>query len=133
MCSLLFLTLISLLSGSILEGPDINNLKPLVEQAMQMLIDLLKDPSVVVRDTAAWTVGRVCEILPDAVIAEVYLNPLLHALVEGLNAEPRVAANVCWVSYCNRTMVLAIRVSGCHLDTKNLKKKKSQDTIFLCW
>ena len=76
-----------------------------------MLIDLLKDPSVVVRDTAAWTVGRVCEILPDAVIAEVYLNPLLHALVEGLNAEPRVAANVCWVSYCNWTMDLASRVS----------------------
>jgi importin subunit beta-1 len=61
-----------------------------------MLIELLKDPSVVVRDTTAWTVGRVCEILPDAVIKEQYLNPLLHALVEGLSAEPRVAANVCW-------------------------------------
>lgn len=63
-----------------------------------MLIELLKDPSVVVRDTSAWTVGRVCEVLPDAVITEQYLNPLLHALVEGLAAEPRVASNVCWVS-----------------------------------
>ena len=62
-----------------------------------MLIELLKDPSVVVRDTAAWTVGRVCEIIPDAVITETYLNPLLEALVEGLTAEPRVATNVCWV------------------------------------
>lgn len=38
-------------AGAILEGPDPTNLKPLVEQAMPMLIELLKDPSVVVRDT----------------------------------------------------------------------------------
>jgi len=89
---------ICLLLGSILEGPNPENLKPVVEQAMPMLIELLKDSSVVVRDTAAWTVGRVCEILPDAVINENFLNPLLHAMVEGLTSEPRVAANVCWVS-----------------------------------
>ncbi|XP_013386092.1 importin subunit beta-1 [Lingula anatina] len=82
--------------GSILEGPDPQNLKPIVEQAMPMLINLLKDPSVVVRDTAAWTVGRVCELLPDAVVNEVVLKPLLQALVEGLQSEPRVASNVCW-------------------------------------
>jgi len=84
--------------GSVLEGPNPDNLKPIVEQAMPMLIELLKDSSIVVRDTTAWTVGRVCEILPDAVINEHYLNPLLHAMVEGLSSEPRVAANVCWVS-----------------------------------
>jgi importin subunit beta-1 len=39
-----------------------------------MLIELLKDSSVVVRDTAAWTVGRVCELLPDSVIDEKTLN-----------------------------------------------------------
>jgi HEAT repeat len=87
-----------ILEGSILEGPDTENLKPVVEQAMPMLIDLLKDQSIVVRDTTAWTVGRVCEILPGAVINEHFLNPLLHAMVEGLNSEPRVASNVCWVS-----------------------------------
>lgn len=37
---------------------------------MLMLIELLKDASVVVRDTAVWTVGRVCEILFDVVINE---------------------------------------------------------------
>ena len=85
-------------SGAIIEGPSPEKLKPVVEQAMPTLIELLKDPSIAVRDTAAWTVGRVCEILPDAVISEVCLGPLLQALVEGLTAEPRVAANVCWVS-----------------------------------
>ena len=66
---------------------------------MPTLIELLKDSSIQVRDTAAWTVGRVCELLPGAVINENFLNPLLYAMVEGLTSEPRVAANVCWVSY----------------------------------
>lgn len=123
--------------GSILEGPELNQLKPLVIQvshhrlvtvrtvdavkflngkkdektrscsvsllcspslqAMPTLIELMKDPSVVVRDTTAWTVGRICELLPEAAINEVYLAPLLQCLIEGLGAEPRVASNVCWV------------------------------------
>uniref|UniRef100_A0A3B3TBZ1 Karyopherin (importin) beta 1 n=1 Tax=Paramormyrops kingsleyae TaxID=1676925 RepID=A0A3B3TBZ1_9TELE len=82
--------------GSILEGPELTQLKPLVIQAMPTLIELMKDPSVVVRDTTAWTVGRICELLPEAAINEVYLAPLLQCLIEGLSAEPRVASNVCW-------------------------------------
>ena len=69
---------------------------------MPMLINLLKDSSVVVRDTTAWAVGRVCEILPEAVINDTCLPPLLEALVQGLEAEPRVAHNVCWVSVLAR-------------------------------
>ena len=84
-------------AGCILEGPDPEKLKPIVEQAMPMLIELLTDGSVVVRDTGAWTVGRVCEILPEAVLHENCLNPLLMALIKGLEAEPRVASNICWV------------------------------------
>lgn len=57
----------------------------------------MKDPSVVVRDTTAWTVGRICEMLPEAAINDIYLAPLLQCLMEGLSAEPRVASNVCWV------------------------------------
>jgi len=82
--------------GSILEGPDPAQLKPLVEQAMPMLIELMKDGSVVVKDTAAWTIGRVCELIPEAAISPATLQPLLEALVTGLASEPRVASNVCW-------------------------------------
>uniref|UniRef100_A0A8C1FJ78 Karyopherin (importin) beta 1 n=1 Tax=Cyprinus carpio carpio TaxID=630221 RepID=A0A8C1FJ78_CYPCA len=82
--------------GSILEGPELSQLKPLVIQAMPTLIELMKDPSVVVRDTTAWTLGRICDLLPEAAINEVYLAPLLQCLIEGLGAEPRVASNVCW-------------------------------------
>lgn len=82
--------------GSILGGLETNTLKPLVEQAMPTLIELMYDPSVMVRDTAAWTFGRICDIIPDAAINPTYLNPLLESFLKGLKAEPRVAANVCW-------------------------------------
>lgn len=82
--------------GSILGGLEANTLKPLVQKAMPTLIEAMYDSSVAVRDTAAWTFGRICEIVPEAAINETYLKPLLESLVNGLKAEPRVAANVCW-------------------------------------
>ncbi|KAI4465031.1 importin beta [Holotrichia oblita] len=82
--------------GSILGGLENTTLKPLVEQAMPTLIELMYDNSVIVRDTAAWTFGRICEIIPEAAINEAFLKPLLESLINGLKAEPRVAANVCW-------------------------------------
>lgn len=63
---------------------------------MPTLIELMYDGSVQVRDTCAWTFGRICEIVPEAAINEQFLKPLLEALVTGLKAEPRVANNVCW-------------------------------------
>ena len=72
---------------------------------MPTLIELMKDPSVVVRDTTAWTVGRICEMLPEAAINDIYLAPLLQCLIEGLSAEPRVASNVCWVRQSLRCLV----------------------------
>ncbi|KTG06705.1 hypothetical protein cypCar_00023326 [Cyprinus carpio] len=95
--------------GSILEGPELSQLKPLVIQAMPTLIELMKDPSVVVRDTTAWTLGRICDLLPEAAINEVYLAPLLQCLIEGLGAEPRVASNVCW---CADSLFFTVRPDG---------------------
>ena len=57
-----------------------------------------QDDSVQVRDTAAWTLGRVCEQTPNVVLRENILMNLLMALASGLDREPRVATNVCWVS-----------------------------------
>ena len=56
---------------------------------MPMLIVLMKD-------TAARTIGRVCELISEAAINPAPLQPLLEALVSGLASEPRVAFNVCW-------------------------------------
>lgn len=51
-----------------------------------------------VRDTAAWSLGRICQIMQDMVVNANVLQPLLAALVDGLAMEPRVATNACWVS-----------------------------------
>eukprot|EP00099_Drosophila_melanogaster_P005270 NP_001246108.1 female sterile (2) ketel, isoform D [Drosophila melanogaster] len=82
--------------GSVLNGLETNTLKPLVEQAMPTLIRLMYDSSVIVRDTIAWTFGRICDIIPEAAINETYLQTLLECFVKSLKSEPRVAANVCW-------------------------------------
>ncbi|XP_054155376.1 importin subunit beta-1-like [Oppia nitens] len=82
--------------GCILEGPDCSALRPLVDSALPTLIVMMKDQCVIVRDTVAWTIGRICEITPESVLRENVLKQLLDALLEGLRSEPRVAANVCW-------------------------------------
>lgn len=85
-----------MLFGSILEGADTTSTKSLADTAMGALIQMLNDSSVVVRDTTAWTIGRVCENASAAALNPQYLQPLLHELVKALSMEPRVATNVCW-------------------------------------
>lgn len=59
--------------GSILEGPDPSQIKPMVEQAMPMLIELMKDNSVVVKDTAAWTIGQSCNVDFGGVLCKAFI------------------------------------------------------------
>ncbi|KAH9834388.1 ARM repeat-containing protein [Rhodofomes roseus] len=82
--------------GSILEGPDPNVLTPLVNQALPILIDMMNDPNLHVKDTDAWTLGRICDLLINTIKPDVHLHPLVSALVNGLQDNPRIVANCCW-------------------------------------
>jgi len=82
--------------GSILEGPSPNSLKVIVVRALAILIDLMNDPSVIVQDTTAWTLGRICDLLPEAIDHNTHLQALIKALVQGLQSAPRVASNCAW-------------------------------------
>jgi len=82
--------------GSILEGPSVENLKPAIDQAFPIIVKAMSDPSAAVRDTAAWFVGRVCDIVPEAVLNPNIFEHVLQAMVNGLADEPRVAQNICW-------------------------------------
>lgn len=82
--------------GSIMDGPDPNVLTPLVTQALPILIDMMRDENTLVKDTVAWTLGRVCDLLIVALKPEVHLHPLVSALVTGLQDKPRIVANCCW-------------------------------------
>jgi importin subunit beta-1 len=82
--------------GSILEGPDPNVLAPLVNQALPLLIQLMTDQNLNVKDTTAWTLGRVCDLLVMTIKPDVHLHDLVSALVSGLSDNPRIIANCCW-------------------------------------
>ncbi|KFG59588.1 HEAT repeat-containing protein [Toxoplasma gondii RUB] len=92
--------------GSVMEGPDTEALKPLVEESFASLVDVLQDSSVAVRDTAAWTLGRIAQFHTPVVLQKlvnadgtvvVESNSLLAAIVRRLLDQPRVAVNVCWL------------------------------------
>ncbi|KAF7725991.1 karyopherin beta [Apophysomyces ossiformis] len=82
--------------GSILDGPDENLLTPLVDQALPTLINMMRDTVVNVKDTVAWTLGRVCELLVHCIKADLHLHDLVSALVLGLQDNPRIVGNCCW-------------------------------------
>ncbi|CAG0913133.1 unnamed protein product [Notodromas monacha] len=81
--------------GSILEGPSNEKLKPMMDEALPVLMNLMSDTSIQVRDTTAWTLGRICEYSDVTSNSEV-LTALLNAFCVSLSDEPSVAANVCW-------------------------------------
>jgi importin subunit beta-1 len=82
--------------GSILDGPDPQVLTPLVNQALPLLIGMMNDDNLHVKDTTAWTLGRICDLLIVTIKPDVHLHPLVSALVNGLSDRPRIVTNCCW-------------------------------------
>lgn len=78
--------------GSILEGPK--NLTQLISQAMQTLLERMKDSNPYVKDTTAWTLGKICQ--HHTLSLSQFLPSVVRALGEGLDETPRIAANCCW-------------------------------------
>ena len=85
--------------GSVLEGPDPNKLSPVAAQALPFLLNATKDEKPHVRDTTAWTIGRVFEFVGGAsppVVTPANLNEILTKLVEALQDKPYVAGKACF-------------------------------------
>lgn len=79
--------------GSIMEGPTSEKMRPLVMQSYSRLVMAMNDKSVAVRDTIAWTLGRIAQFHPTI----VPVRELTPVLGEKLRDVPRVASNICWV------------------------------------
>jgi importin subunit beta-1 len=82
--------------GMILEGPTAGKLAPLVMQAMPILINCLKDPKTLVRDTSAWVIGKICELHQSCITGDI-----LPAMVTGLSdalddKEDKVVSQACY-------------------------------------
>jgi len=93
--------------GSILEGPSEAKIGPFIPLAMDVMIKHMSDPSVQVKDTAAWTIGRICEHHIRSITQEHWVamtrpqqpnqGPESRGvLLRGLEDDPRVAHNICW-------------------------------------
>ncbi|KAI4213809.1 MAG: hypothetical protein LQ351_003502 [Letrouitia transgressa] len=100
--------------GAIMEGPDEKMLDPLVKQALPVLIQMMDDRVVQVKDSAAYTLGRICENVSDSIDPETQLPSLVRALFTGLSSNPKMASSCCWA-----LMNLADRFAGepgCHVN-----------------
>ncbi|KAF4301258.1 HEAT domain-containing protein [Botryosphaeria dothidea] len=93
--------------GAIMEGPEEKMLDPLVKQALPVLIGMMEDPVIQVRDSTAYALGRICETCAESIDAATHLQPLISSLFAGLASHPKMASSCCWA-----LMNLADRFAG---------------------
>ncbi|KAN0079574.1 Armadillo-type fold [Elaphomyces granulatus] len=82
--------------GAIMDGPNQKVLDPLVNQALPVLIGMMEDSSVIVRDSTAFALGRICELSNNAIDPDVHLQALISCLFNGLASTPKIAGSCCW-------------------------------------
>ncbi|WCJ41542.1 Importin subunit beta-1 [Euphorbia peplus] len=91
--------------GSILEGPSPEKLTPIVNVALTfMLTALTKDPNNHVKDTTAWTLGRIFEFLHGSTMDAPIITPancqqIVTVLLQSMKDAPNVAEKACGALY----------------------------------
>lgn len=110
--------------GAIMDGPDIKILEPLVKQALPVLIEMMQDPMLMVRDSAAYALSRICDFSSESIEPEVHLQPLMAALFNGLMSSPKMAS-----SCCLALMNLTERFVGDEGSSSNPLTKHYQDSV----
>jgi importin subunit beta-1 len=90
--------------GSILDGPSLEKLAPLVQAGLDFLLNTMNDPNSQVKDTTAWTLGRVFELLhspcsANPIISNANLPRIMTVLLESSKDVPNVAEKVCGAIY----------------------------------
>ncbi|KAF9602487.1 hypothetical protein IFM89_028501 [Coptis chinensis] len=91
--------------GSILEGPSPDKLISIVNVALDfMLSALMQDPNNHVKDTTAWTLGRVFEFLHGSTLQTPVITPancqrIISVLIQSMKDAPNVAEKSCGALY----------------------------------
>ncbi|XP_022922215.1 importin subunit beta-1-like [Cucurbita maxima] len=91
--------------GSILEGPAPEKLMPIVNVALSfMLTALTQDPNNHVKDTTAWTLGRIFEFLHGSnidtpIINQANCQQIITVLLQSMKDVPNVAEKACGALY----------------------------------
>lgn len=82
--------------GSILDGPDRDQLKLLIAQALDPILNLINDETLHVKETVSWCIGRIADLIIDAIDVEVNLPNVIQAIIFGLKDHNKVSTNCCW-------------------------------------
>ncbi|XP_048319910.2 importin subunit beta-1 [Ziziphus jujuba] len=90
--------------GSILEGPSLEKLSLLVHSGLDFLLRAMRDENNHVKDTTAWTLSRIFELLHSpasgySIISSENLQRVVEVLVESIRDAPNVAEKVCGAIY----------------------------------
>ena len=93
--------------GAIMDGPDEKVLDPIVKQALPILITMMDDQSVQVKDSTAYALGRITEACSEAIDPQQHLPTLIESLFKGLLSNAKMAPSCCWA-----LMNLAERFAG---------------------
>ncbi|KAG5949961.1 hypothetical protein E4U53_005603 [Claviceps sorghi] len=93
--------------GAIMEGPDEKVLDPIVKQALPILITMMDDENLQVKDSTAFTLGRVTYACAEAIDPALHLPSLIESLFKGLLSNAKMAPSCCWA-----LMNLAERFAG---------------------
>ncbi|RSL69170.1 hypothetical protein CEP54_002439 [Fusarium duplospermum] len=93
--------------GAIMEGPDEKTLDPIVKQALPILINMMEDQSLHVKDSTAYALGRITEACSEAIDPQTQLPTLIESLFKGLLSNAKMAPSCCWA-----LMNLAERFAG---------------------
>ncbi|KAI0487261.1 armadillo-type protein [Xylaria cf. heliscus] len=99
--------------GAIMDGPEEKTLEPIVKQALPILINMMEDSSIFVKDSTAYALGRITEACSEAIDPNTHLDPLIRALFTNIH-DSKMAASCCWA-----LMNLADRFSGDFEATSN--------------
>ena len=85
--------------GSILEGPGVATLAQVAHSGLGFLLAALKDPNPAVKNTTAWTIGRMFEFVHGAdgappLITPANLAQAVGVLLEAIQDQPHIAEKV---------------------------------------
>jgi len=93
--------------GSVLEGPSMTKLKPLVNQALPFLLTAaVNDAHKAVKDTTCWAIGKIFEVVHDydpanpgaAIVRPELIPQIMHVLKTNLAADESLALRCCYAA-----------------------------------
>ena len=80
--------------GSIMEG--LMNIQLLLQYTLQDLLNLLQDPVSNVKDTASWSLSKLCENHFEYLISNNLFNQIIDKVLPTLDCTPKTATHGCW-------------------------------------